>query len=200
MRFEDRKIAHKEADYDGWVRARRHGVTATQVASASTPAGFERAVADYLTDWREPDNPYMSFGRAWEGHIAQYVEAEFSIEPNEWLLRGDFEHHLATPDGVRVVNNIVDVIGEYKTTGKDWDTVEKLPLRYRRQVQWQLHVSGAEACLVAWLLRKSVDTEDGPVFVPAWFDPKTGWIERDEKMIAQLVETAERLWELVGGS
>jgi len=191
----DRFVADKENDYEGWLGARRAGVTATQVATASTPAGFEKAVADYRVDFRESDNEYMRFGRDWEGFISDWAEATHGVEPNEWLIAGEASHHLATPDGLAPGHT---VIGEYKTTGKDWGTVEKLPIKYRRQVQWQLHVTGAETCLVAWLLRKPVDTEYGPFMVPAWFTPSWGWVKRDEDMIGKLVETAERLWKEVG--
>lgn len=186
----DRFLADKSADFDGWLAARRNGITATQVANASTPAGFEKAAADFLVEWSEPDNPYMAFGRDWEGHIAEFVEAEFGVAPNEWLIAGENPRHLATPDGLSKDHR---VIGEYKTTGKDWGTVEKLPMRYRRQVQWQLHVTGALECVVAWLVREEVDGQ----FVPASFTPKVGIIGRDEEMISDLVFTAHRLWRFV---
>ena len=193
MLSRERFVVRKDEDYEGWIEARRHGVTATQVANASTPAGFEKAAADFLVEWREPDNPYMKFGRDWEGHIADFVEVEFGVAPNEWLIRGENPRHLATPDGLSADHRR---IGEYKTTGKDWETVEKLPVRYRRQIQWQLHVTGAVECVVAWLVREEVDGE----FVPATFTPKTGIVKRDEEMITDLVVTADRLWRFVNGS
>ena len=188
----ERFVADKADDYEGWVAARRHGVTATQVSNASTPAGFERAAAEFLVEWREPDNPYMVFGRDYEGFIAEWVEAEFDVLPNEWLIAGENPRHLATPDGLSKDHNR---IGEYKTTGKDWETVEKLPLRYRRQVQWQLHVTGAAECVVAWLLREERDGE----FIPGWMKPKWGIVKRDPEMIQDLVVTADRLWRFVNG-
>jgi hypothetical protein len=178
------------SDREAWLNARRYGVTATQVATASTPAGFEKAAVQFLTEHREPDNAYMEFGRDWEPLMAEYVQVEYGVDPNDWLIRGDEPHHLATPDGIGA-----DAIGEYKTTGKDWETVEKLPVRYRRQVQWQLHVTGADKCVVAWLLREEVDGR----FIPAWFTPKTGIVNRDEEMIADLIVTADRLWRFVKG-
>jgi hypothetical protein len=191
----ERFIAEKSTDFEGWLAARRHGVTATQVANASTPAGYEKAVADFVLEYSEPDNPFMVFGRDWEGFLADWAEATHGVAPNEWLISGAESHHLATPDGLAPGHT---VIGEYKTTGKDWGTVDKLPIRYRRQVQWQLHVTGADTCLVVWLLRETVETEDGLAMVPAWFEPKWGWVKRDEEMIAKLVETANRLWKEVG--
>lgn len=184
----ERFLARKDDDFEGWLEARRTGITATQVADASTQNGFERAKADIFLRPEPVDNAYMKFGRDWEGHMAEHVEAEYGVAPNEWLIRAEEqEHHLATPDGLSADHL---TIGEYKTTGKDWGSVEKLPIRYKRQIQWQLHVTGAERCVVAWLLREQVEDE----FVPAWFRPKTGIIERDEDAIKRLIEVADTLW------
>jgi hypothetical protein len=61
-------VASKSVSADRWLSARREGVTATQVAKAAAgPGGFEQAVSDYNEDWVEQDNPFMAFGRAWEG-------------------------------------------------------------------------------------------------------------------------------------
>jgi len=35
------------------------------------------------------------------------------------------------------------------------------------------------------------------VFAPAWFEPESLWMERDEDMIDVLQGTAEQLWERV---
>lgn len=188
----ERFLVRKDEDFEGWLTARRSGITATQVSNATTPAGFEKAAADFLTEHREQDNPYMKFGRDWESHIADFVKEMVGVDPNEYLIRGETSHHLATPDGLSKNH---EWIGEYKTTGKDWGTVEKLPARYKRQIQWQLHVTGAAKCVVAWLVREEVDGQ----FVPASFAPKTGIVERDEEMIDFLVVTADRLWRFVNG-
>lgn len=188
----DRFIVRKDENFDGWLKARRDGVTATQVANASTPAGFDKAAVDFLIEWSEPDNPYMKFGRDWEGYIADFVNELYNVEPNEWLIAGENPRHRCTPDGLSKSH---DVIGEYKTTGKDWETVDRLPMRYKRQVQWQLHVTGATRCVVAWLVREEVDGE----FVPTSFKPKMGIIERDDEMITDLIVTADRLWRFVEG-
>jgi len=174
-----------------WLSARREGVTATQVArAASGPGGFEQAVQDYRADFVEQDNPYMAFGRAWEGPIAMHLKDRFEIMPNDWLIRNDKNrHHLATPDGLNFNH---DVISEIKTTGKDWNP-ERIPVQYRRQVQWQLHVTGAVVCFFAWMLREE---RDG-AFLPGWFEPKVIQIEPDEEMIASLVRVADDLWERV---
>jgi len=182
-------VASKSLNEGMWLEARRKGVTATQVAkAASGPGGFAQALEDYVTDYMEQDNPYMAFGRAWEPVIAMDLKYSHGIMPNDWLLaNSEFPHHLATPDGLSLDHS---QISEIKTTGKDWGE-GKIPIQYRRQVQWQLHVTGAEFCVFSWMLRE----ESEGVFVPAWFDPKTILIRSDTKMIEELVDTANRLWE-----
>jgi len=173
-----------------WVRSRKEGVTATQVSKAATPAGFEQAVSAFFEEFEELDNAYMAFGRDMEPVLAKFVHERFGILPNSWLIaNADTPWHLATPDGLSPDHALC---AEIKTTGQDWET-KAIPIQYRRQVQWQLHVTGAERCLFAWMLRIDVDG----VFAPAWFEPKTLWIERDQDMIASLIDTAAGLWERI---
>jgi putative phage-type endonuclease len=187
----DRFVASKAVSKERWLSARREGVTATQVAkAASGPGGFEQAVADYAEDFVEQDNPYMLFGRVWEGPISIYLKDNFGVMPNDWLIRHhENRHHLATPDGLTLGHN---AISEIKTTGKDWNP-ERIPVQYRRQVQWQLHVTDAEFCVFAWMLREE---RDG-AFLPGWFEPKVITFGRDDEMISELVTVADRLWERV---
>lgn len=185
-------VANKALDFDGWVEARMAGVTATQVAKASTPAGYAEAVDEVLRPPEPFDNPYMEFGREQEGRIGLWVKERFGVFPNEWLIVNaapvvkDGPQLLATPDGLSLDHSI---ISEVKTTGKDWDG-SVVPIQYRRQIQWQLHVTGADHCVLAWLLRAEVDGR----MVPAWFEPKTMIVERNNDMILELVATSKRLW------
>lgn len=186
-----RFVASKSVSAERWLSARREGVTATQVArAASGPGGFEQAVEDYRADFVEQDNPYMAFGRVWEGPISMWLKEQHEIMPNDWVIRHDENaHHLCTPDGLSPSH---EFISEIKTTGKEWNP-ERIPVQYRRQVQWQLHVTGAEACFFAWMLREE---RDG-AFLPAWFEPSMIVMDRDEEMIASLVKVADDLWERV---
>lgn len=170
-----------------WFEARRYGISATAVANASTPAGFIEEVNKALDPEQHqiPDNAYMKFGRDYENWIVENLPKEYGLKPNDWLIRAaENEWHMATPDAL---NDDWSIIGEVKTTGKDWVTP---PLKYIRQVQWQLYVTGAEKCIFGWLLR-GVDHQGD--FVPAWFEPK--WIEitRADRMIPELIKTADRL-------
>jgi putative phage-type endonuclease len=183
----DRFVASKSLSKSDWLAARREGVTATQVAkAASGPGGFEQAVLDYREEFVEQDNPFMKFGRDWEYPIAKQLQKDFGIVPNEWLIASeDNPRFLATPDGLDIYHGTV---AEIKTTGKDWDE-KRIPVQYRRQVQWQMFVTGADMCVFAWMLRE----ERGGVFMPAWFDAKTVIVDRDEEMIGDLIRVADRL-------
>ena len=170
---------------DLWLAARDLGVTATQVAKASTPAGMKEVLAQIENPTPIEANAYMSWGTEREAHIAHVVKERYGIMPNDWLLCAEGagnEWMLATPDGLSLDHSL---IGEYKTSGKPLD---KVPANYMRQVQWQLMVSGAEKCLFAYELRL-----EGPEgFVPG-FDVECQWIERNEEMISELIETAQKV-------
>jgi hypothetical protein len=175
---------------DEWYKARQYGVSATTVAkAASGPAGFDAELQRALFPEENivEDNAYMRFGRDWENWIVENLPAEYGIEPNDWLICGEGKNrwHLATPDGL---NRDWSIIAEVKTTGKDWARGQP-PIQYRRQVQWQLHVTGAQRCVFGWLLRAEADNGD---FVPAWLEPKHIIIERDEEMIKELIDVANR--------
>jgi hypothetical protein len=180
----DRFIASSQTR-DAWLAARDLGVTATQVAKASTPAGMKEVLAQIENPTPIEANAFMSWGTEREAHIAHVVKERYGIMPNDWLLCAEGagnEWMLATPDGLSLDHSL---IGEYKTSGKPLD---KVPANYMRQVQWQLMVSGAEKCLFAYELRL-----EGPEgFVPG-FDVECQWIERNEEMISELIETAQKV-------
>lgn len=168
-----------------WLAERDKGVTATQVARAATPAGMKAE----LEAMSEPQPVYVNAMMAWgierEPWIAHAVFEQYQVLPNDWLICAEQESwHLATPDGLALDHK---TIGEYKTSGKPLD---KIPVHYMRQVQWQLHVTGAERCIFAYELR--VDTPTG--YAPG-FDIPMQVIERDDKEIAKLITVAEQLQE-----
>lgn len=168
---------------DLWLAARDRGVTATQVAKASTPAGMKEVFAQIENPTAVEPNAFMDWGNEREAYIAHVVKERYGILPNDWLIAADGvgnEWQMATPDGLNLDHT---VIGEYKTSGKSLD---KVPANYMRQVQWQLYVTGAEKCLFAYELRL-----EGPEgFVPG-FDVECQWIDRNEEMISELVVTAQ---------
>jgi hypothetical protein len=176
-------VSSQTKDY--WLQARDKGVTATQVAKASTPAGMKEVLASLENPVPVEPNRFMDWGNEREAYIAHVVKERYGILPNDWLLCAEGagnEWMLATPDGLSLDHRF---IGEYKTSGKPLD---KVPANYMRQVQWQLWVSGAERALFAYELRL-----EGPEgFVPG-FDVECQWIERNEEMIADLIKVAEEV-------
>lgn len=155
------------------------------VAHGSTPAGFRDIVEQMENPTPVESNAMMDWGNEREPHIAQVVKERFGIMPNDWLIAKDDglnRWQMATPDGLSMDHTM---IAEIKTSGKPLDVI---PIRYRRQIQWQLHVTDADRCLFAYELRLQ-----GPEgFVPG-FDVVTQWVDRDPKMITELIATAEQL-------
>ena len=172
---------------DLWLAARDRGVTATQVAKASTPAGMKEALANIENPTPVEPNAFMSWGTEREPYIAHIVKERFGVLPNDWLIAADGagnEWMMATPDGLSLDHSM---IGEYKTSGKPLDVI---PLNYLRQIQWQLFVTGAEQCVFAYELRM-----EGPEgFVPG-FDVECQVVERNEDMISGLIKTAQKVQE-----
>tara|TARA_R100001460_G_scaffold2077_5_gene7088 strand:- start:385 stop:972 length:588 start_codon:yes stop_codon:yes gene_type:complete len=188
-------VASKSLDLDEWRAARRRGVTATQVSRGATPSGRKEVLASYWSDYDTPDTPQMAFGRDSEPWLALWAKQHYDVMPNDWLIKSSENPiALATPDGLSLDHRF---ILEVKTTGKDWQSINKIPIAYRRQVQWQLYVTNAEACVFVWLLRAEHDGR----MVPAWYEPKSDVITRDSKMISDLKKSADLLWsDLCEGS
>jgi hypothetical protein len=175
----------RSVDREAWLQARRGGVSATTVATAATPSGFQEVAAERLNPTEVVPNDYMLFGVEAEPEIMAYAHHEHDILPTDWLIAAEGNRaHIATPDGLSPDHTL---IAEAKTTGKDWG--DNIPIKYRRQVQWQLYVTGAQACLFLWQLR----IPDGDWFRFGFWEPKFKWIERDPKMIEELVGVADRL-------
>jgi hypothetical protein len=172
---------------DLWLAARDRGVTATQVAKASTPAGMKEVLAQIENPTLVEPNGFMDWGVEREAYIAYQVLKRYGILANDYLICAEGagnEWQMATPDGLSLDHTM---IGEYKTSGKPLD---KIPANYMRQVQWQLYVTGAKQCVFAYELRL-----EGPEgFVPG-FDVECQVVERDEDMISELIKTAEKVQE-----
>lgn len=174
---------------DLWLAARDRGVTATQVAKASTPAGMKEVLAQIENLMPIEANDYMAWGTMREPYIALAIKeqfAEFQLMPNDFLVAAEGpgnEWMLSTPDMLSLDHRF---LAEIKTTGKPFDNA--IPIAYRRQIQWQLHTTGCERALFCWELRLQ-----GPEGFVAGFDIQTEWVDRDEEMISELIETAQKV-------
>lgn len=182
----DRFIA-RSSDRDAWLAARAEGVTATQVARAAAGPKALQAELDLIANPVpvEP-NMFMAWGSYREHAIGLQMKERYGVMPNDWLVCAEGKANrwqLATPDGLSLDHTL---IGEYKTGGR----APHLPANYRRQIQWQLYVTGADACAYAYEQRHEVDG----AFVPAW-DLYVELVTPDDKEIRKLVSVAEQLQE-----
>ncbi len=181
----ERIVAYSE-DRVAWLRARSRGVTATDVARLTGPRALQSLAIEKLSGTGFGGNAYTDHGRAREPEIARWVRTNHRIEPNSALFHAVGEpRHLATPDGVAVVDGSL-VLAEIKTTVSAWRTI---PRSYLRQVWWQQYVLGAERTLFAW--EHHVD------FVPTNPEPEWRWIDRDDNEIHVLIGLADRLLDLL---
>ena len=182
----------KTESREQWLEARRRYVTATEVAQ------LVRRGQDYWDELREikagqrtaPDIsglPAVRHGREREALIVPYVQSlEEGMVPNEDLyVRND--RYAATPD--LIGDGIVGEIKTIKDTrlaklqaAKGWPTGQ-----YYDQVQWQLFVTGAIACIFAWEPVEMWEAE----FVPREDLRDHITIHRDEERIKALQEVAD---------
>lgn len=172
-------------NYEAWLAARRGAVTATEVAKAATPAGFEAAVSERLNRVEVIQNDFMRFGSEHEVWLAEHLEREFGVRPNRWLIASaDNPTHMATPDGLSEDHTRM---AEIKTGGQEPPTP---PVQHLRQMAWQFRCNEfAEEIVYAFLLRKNVNG----VLMPAWPAPRTWIVRRDEALIEKLIRVADRL-------
>ena len=182
----------KTESREQWLEARRRYVTATEVAQ------LVRRGQDYWDELREikagqrtaPDIsglPAVRHGREREASIAPYVQSlEEGMVPNDDLYVRN-ERYAATPD---LVGD--GIVGEIKTikdkrlaklqAAKGWPTGQ-----YYDQVQWQLFVTGAIACIFAWEPYEDWDGE----LVPREDMREHITIHRDDLRIKALQEVAD---------
>jgi len=178
----------RSSDREAWLWHRSQGVTATMVArGASGVAGFAEVVAQMENPVEVIPNAYMIHGNEREPYIAQIVKERYGLLPNDWLISAGVSLSpdrwmMATPDGLSLDHKM---IGEYKTGSSLGKTIKA---EHVRQMQWQMWVTGAESCVYAFEERK-----EGPYGFAPGFDVECRIVERDEKLIKELVAVAEKL-------
>lgn len=144
------------ADRSAWLEARKKVLTATDIARlyAGGPAEWESVRREKQGERKEFDSKYMQWGREREQTITDYVRmfVDSSLEPNDKLLVSTDDPRIgATPDMIGP-----EVCGEMKTSKHPMPDMSAglsltgMALRYYMQVQVQLMVTGANACVFAW--------------------------------------------------
>ncbi len=176
---------------DDWLIARERGVTATMVAQAATPSGFDNLVRS----WSEPPfegNPYTDFGTWAERYIIDHAHREHGILANDWLIQSaDDPRWLGTPDGLSLDHSEIAEAKTGSTPPKNTSPAS-VKREHRDQCQWNLGVTGAQRCL--YLFQPRATASDGSFYLGLW-EPISIWIDRDETRIAHLKTVAERIME-----
>ena len=181
------RVLADSSDRVAWLRARSRGVTATDVARLSSERSLASVAFEKINGSSFGGNAYTDHGNAREPEIARWVHANHGIRASSDLFHAHGERaHLATPDGVAVIDGTV-VLAEIKTTSTLWKSV---PRSYLRQIWWQQYVLGAERTLLVW--EHHVD------FVPVDPEPVCTWVDRDDDQIHILVGLANQLLGLMG--
>lgn len=186
LTLEERAIA-SSSDREPWLRARRAGVTATEMAK------LERGGAAFATILREKrtgltsfnGNKYTDWGKLREPEIAKWVESNFDIAPSDVLYHAlGNPQHLATPDGVGSELDGSLVLSEIKTGKHDYSTP---PREYLVQMWWAQYVLDAQRTLYAF----ERHDDNWPEPEPLYEQPEFKWIERDDLEIARLITIAD---------
>lgn len=176
------RIVVDGTDRFAWLRARSRGVTATDAARLANSRAVQKVAMEKLLGTNFRGNQYTDHGLLREPHIGRWANSVYGMRHSGALFHADGNRdHLATPDGLRERNGILELC-EIKTTAHAW---RGIPRHYLRQVWWQQYVLGAERTLVVW--------ERHDDFVPVHADPECRWVDRDENEIHRLVVLAEEL-------
>lgn len=166
-------------DKVAWLAARYDGVTATDCSRIVCKNGRiskQRAGLLWKKLGRESDGWFGPFAHGVEREpvIAEWVLAEFGIPPNRGLCRGENPRHLATPDALSS-----EAVAEFKTSVRP---LKAIMTRYSDQLQWQMHVTGADCLLFVVENRDSLQRE--------W-----EWVPRDDQRLRVLVAHADAFLE-----
>jgi len=180
------RIVADSVDRVAWLRARAHGVTATDVARMSSTRALPALATEKLLGSRFGGNAFTQHGLLREPEIGRWAGRVHGMRHSTSLFHADGEkRHLATPDGLREREGRLELC-EIKTTKSAWRSI---PRSYLRQVWWQQYVLGADRTLVIW--------EQHRDFVPVGSEPQCRWVDRDDNEIHVLMGLADRLLDLM---
>lgn len=176
---------------EGWLRARRMGITGTDIAALAGESAYKSPLSVYIdktTDVTGQDNEAMRIGTYMEDPIAKLWNKhnpEFTMrkipgllqhQTYDWVL-GSIDRHIVSPqEGVLEVKCVGP--HQMKRWGNDADPL--VPVEYHMQAMWYLIVTGLEVCHVAALL-------GGTKFV-------TRLVEYDKEMAEAMLEIGHNFW------
>lgn len=167
-----------ENDRERWLEVRRASVSATDINKISLQSGAIGLGLNHLLRSKiegEEERFFESFreGILREPEIAKRVIRSFpkdNFHHNRFLYAGEDIRHVATPD---LIGN--GVVGEIKVSTK---SMKQIYTKYKDQMQWQMHVTGANKALFIVQNRHTNFNE-------------AMWVPRDIERIARLNQIAD---------
>lgn len=141
-----------------WLAARREYITATMAARLmSGPGGHAQVRRERAGHSAPVGGRAVEWGHEREPEIGEWLTlfVDSRLKANRALAVSDVDGRFAaTPD---MISDDGEVIAEIKTTAKPFTSIADAPAAYWWQVQWQLLVTGAEACVFAWELHEGYE-------------------------------------------
>lgn len=140
-----------------WLEARKRYFTATMMADLATGgSGARERVYRDRHGLSKPfaGNEFTRWGHEREMVLVNYAREHVDsrlVHSADLYVSPEIEDAACTPDAVGTYEDgTVAVLAEAKTTKSMWWKLEDVPDRYLWQVQWQLLVTGAEACVLVF--------------------------------------------------
>jgi len=184
---EARVVVPDDAPRTVWMLERGEGVTASdawKIARAGIKA--RRTIAEQKMNGSTfRGNKATNAGHAREAALLdEAAERLAALTPNGALWASvENDLHRATPDAIGIDPDGALVVVEVKSHEDGWKS-DEIPVEHLAQMQWQIHVLGADYALYGFEVR---DEDDMPPIEGATWIP----VPRDEEMIAWLVERAD---------
>lgn len=182
-----RLVVPDDAPRTVWMLERGEGVTASdawKIARAGIKAR-RTIVEQKMNGSTFRGNKATNAGHAREAALLdEAAERLASLAPNGALwASADNDLHRATPDAIGVDQDGAIVVVEVKSHEFGWK-LDTIPVEHMAQLQWQIHVLGADYALYGFEVR---DEDDMPPVEGATWIP----VPRDDEMIAYLIERAD---------
>lgn len=142
-----------------WFAARLGKVTASRIADvcAKTKNGVSATRTNYMTQLivekltQQPTEGYTSREMEWGTEQEPYARAAYSARTGQLVDEVGFVPHPtilfagASPDGI-VGSGLVEIKCPNTATHLEWLLSEKIPSKYRMQMQWQMACTKAASC------------------------------------------------------
>lgn len=183
-----RKVADESEDREGWLAARRDGITATEVAKlAQRPAYVAELRREKAGEGRFVATRDTARGKQREPEIAAIFEGSGLTGTSGLYRAKNNPRHLASPDMIGEDFDEQLFLGEIKTSKYDLNPLGQkfASTYYADQMQWQMYVTGAVGC--RFIYEQHDDVWPEPVTVSL----NSVWVERDDDRIAELIAIAD---------